>query len=157
MKKKGICLVLAMMLILGMVGSTALAGNRPGSVISTEVFSDLDRFINVEYEKVLNPGMSLYAVPYFGVGLGFTDMGVVAGIKKYLKPTAPEGLWIGGFGAFNYFSIWGFSGTIFSAGANAGYKYFITDKFTIEGSAGLAYIVGLGFTTVYGINIGMAL
>ncbi|GAI62530.1 unnamed protein product, partial [marine sediment metagenome] len=34
MKKKGICLVLVMMLILGVVGSTALAANRPQSVFS---------------------------------------------------------------------------------------------------------------------------
>lgn len=107
MKKKGICLVLAMMLILGMLGSTALAGNRPGSVISTNVRMDFNRFINVEYEKVVSSGLSLYAAPFMGLGLGFTDIGTFAGGKYYLQGTAPEGLWIGGFGFIEYWSIFG--------------------------------------------------
>ena len=157
MKKKGICLVLVMMLILGMVGSTALAANRPGSVISTELRRDFSRLINVEYEKVISSRLSLYAAPYMGLGLGFTSMGAMAGGKYYLQGTAPEGLWIGGFGFVEYVSVFGFSVTLFGGGANAGYKYFITDKFTVEGNAGLAYVVGFGFTTVYGINVGYAL
>jgi len=153
----GICLVLVMMLILGMVGSTALAGQRPGSIISTDVRMDFNRLINVEYEKVISSKLGLYAAPYMGLGLGFTSMGATAGGKYYLQGTAPEGLWIGGFGFVEYVSILGFSVTVFGGGANAGYKYFITDRFTVEGNAGLAYVVGFGFTTVYGINIGIAL
>ena len=157
MKKKGICLVLVMMLILGMVGSTALGGQRAGSVISTDVRMDLNQFVNLEYEKVISSNLSLYVKPFIGLGLGFTDMGAMAGAKYYLQGTAPEGLWVGGFGLFEYWSIWGLSGTAFGGAANAGYKYFITDKFTVEGNAGLAYVSGGGFNLVWGINVGMAL
>ena len=163
-RRKGICLVLVMMLILGMAGSTALAGERPGSVISTEVFDDLNGFINVEYEKVISSGLSLYAAPMIGLGLGYTQVGATAGAKYYLQGTAPEGLWIGGFGLFTYASILGFSVTGFGGGANVGYKYFITDRFTVEGKVGLAYVYarigpfGAGaFGTYYGVNVGMAL
>ena len=157
MKKKGICLVLVMMLILGMAGSTALAGQRPGTVISTDVRMDLNRLVNVEYERAISSALSLYAAPYMGLGLGFSVMGARAGGKYYLQGTAPEGLWVGGFGAFEYISIFGFSDTLFGAGANAGYKYFITDRFTVEGNAGVAYWVGFGFGLTWGINVGMAL
>ncbi len=164
MKKKGICLVLAMMLILGMVGSTALAGNRPGSVVSTEVLQLFQGGINLQYERVLNPGMSFYAAPTVSFGGGVTGLGATAGIKKYFKPTAPEGFWFGGFGNFGYISGFGMSVTVFGGGANAGYKYFLTDKFTIEGSAGMAYTYisagpfgGVGaFGTTYGVNVGYA-
>ena len=164
MKKKGICLVLAMMLILGVVGSTALAANRPASVVSTEVIALVQGGINLEYEKVLNPGMSLYAAPTVSSGGGVTGLGVVAGIKKYFKPTAPEGFWLGGFGNFGYIFGFGISVTVFGGGANVGYKYFLTDRFTLEGSVGLAYeylslgiLGGAGvFGTTYGVNIGYA-
>jgi len=141
MKKKGICLVLVMMLILGVVGSTALAANRPNSVVSTNVLSLVQGTINLEYERVLSPGMSFYASPRLLIRSGLTGFGMIAGIKKYLNPTAPEGLWFGGHGNFAYVS----AGTIVSAtgfggGGNAGYKYFLTDNFIIEGSLGLAYI-----------------
>ena len=157
MKKKGICLVLAMMLILGVVGSTALAANRPGSVISTDLRMDFDRLINVQYEKALSPTLSLYAAPFMGLGLGLTLVGAFAGGKYYLQGTAPEGLWVGGFGLIEYASIFGFSDTAFGGGANAGYKYFITDKFTVEGNAGLVYVVGAGFDLIWGVNLGIAL
>jgi len=153
MKKKGICLVLAVMLVLGIFGGAALAQQRPGSVISTEVFDDLKGFINVEYEKVISSVLSLYAAPWVGLGLGSTSMGAMAGGKYYLQGTAPEGLWIGGFGTFSYSS----SSTSFGGGANAGYKYFITDRFTVEGKASLAYVVGGGFGLELGVNIGVAL
>jgi len=160
MKKKGICLVLAMMLILGVVGTTALAKNRPGSVVSTNVIGLAQGVINLEYEKVLNPGMSLYVSPRLLIGGGLTGFGMIAGIKKYLNSTAPEGLWFGGHGNFAYVS----AGTIVSAtgfggGANAGYKYFLTDNFIIEGSLGLAYIYMsasvLGYTYAAGGTFGV--
>ena len=157
MKKKGICLVLVMMLMLGTVGSTALAGQRAGTVISTDIRMDLNRLVNVELERTMSDTLSLYAAPYMGLGLGFTLMGATAGGKYYLQGNAPEGLWIGGFGFIEYVSIFGISATAFGGGANAGYKYFITDKITIEGNAGLAYVVGLGFSSVWGINAGFAL
>ena len=165
MKKKGICLALAMMLILGMVGSTALAGNRPGSVVSTNVFQLFQGGINLQYERVLNPGMSFYAAPSVSFGGGAVGFGATVGIKKYLSPTAPEGLWFGGFGSFAYVSALGISATVFGGGANIGYKYFLTDRFTLEGSIGAAYeylslgVFGGGgaFGVTYAVNAGFAL
>ena len=165
MKKKGICLVLVMMLILGMVGSTALAGNRPQSVVSTSVIQLFQGGINLQYERVLNPGMSFYAAPSIALGGGAIGFGVTAGIKKYLSPTAPEGFWLGGFGNFAYASALGISATVFGGGANVGYKYFITDRFTLEGSIGAAYeylSLGVfggagGFGVMYAVNVGYAL
>ena len=126
-------------------------------MISTEIRRDFNSLINVEYEKVISPGLSLYAAPYMGLGLGYTSMGAIAGGKYYLQSTAPEGLWIGGFGFVEYVSIFGFSVTAYGGGANAGYKYFITDKFTVEGNAGLVYVVGAGFDLIWGVNVGVAL
>ncbi len=165
MKKKGICLVLVMMLILGMVGSTALAGQRAGSVVSTNVFQLFQGGINLQYERVLNPGMSFYAAPSVSFGGGAIGFGATAGIKKYLSPTAPEGFWFGGFGNFAYVSGLGIPVTFFGGGANVGYKYFLTDRFTLEGSIGLAYEYltlgpfggGGAFGVTYGVNVGFAL
>ncbi len=160
MKKKWISLVLVMMLILGVVGSTALAQQRPGSVISTNPIGLLLAVINVEYEKVLNPGMSLYAAPMLMIRSGITAFGGRAGVKKYFRPTAPEGFWLGGFGNFAYVS----AGTVASAasfggGANVGYKHFFTDNFIIEGSLGLAYIYMsasvFGYTYAAGGTLGV--
>lgn len=157
MKKKGICLVLVMMLILGMVGSTALAAQRAGTVISTEIRSDLNKIVNVELERRINDSLSLYVAPYTGLGLGISLVGARAGGKYYLQGSAPEGLWIGGFGVVDYASLLWFSETTFGGGANAGYKYFITDRLTLEGNAGFVYVVGPGFELTWGVNVGMTL
>ncbi len=165
MKKKGICVILVMMLVLGMVGSTALAGNRPQSVVSTSVIQLFQGGINLQYERVLNPGMSFYATPSVSLGGGAIGFGATVGIKKYFGPTAPEGFWFGGFGNFAYVSALGISATVFGGGANVGYKYFITDRFTLEGSIGAAYeylslgVLGGagGFGVIYAVNVGYAL
>ena len=85
MKKKGICLVLVMMLMLVMVGTTALAGNRPGSVVSTNVLQLLAGGINLQYEKVLNPGMSFYVSPAVALATGATGFGATAGINGLVE------------------------------------------------------------------------
>ena len=161
MKGKGriICLGLAVMLIVGILGGTALTQDRPSNVVSTDVVSLVQGVINLQYEKV-NPGMSFYGAPFVGFGGGVTAIGATAGIKKYFQPTAPEGFWFGGFGLLEYISLIGGSITTVGGGGNVGYKYFITDELTIEGSIGLAYayILGWGgaFGAVYGINVGYA-
>ena len=157
MKKKVICLVLVMMLILGTMGSTALAStHRPKSVISTSVWLDINRFINLEYERKINPAMSLYVAPFIGIARP-TWVGARAGGKYYFLGTAPEGLWIGAFGTVSYKSIPGFSEINFGGAANAGYKLFITDIFTVEANVGLDYILVGGFNVVWGVNVGIGL
>ena len=158
MKKKGICLVLVMMLILGMAGSTVLAEQRPGSVISTNPLGLLLGVINVEYEKVLNPGMSFYVAPIVAIWGGVTVLGGRAGVKKYFGPTAPEGFWFGGFGNFAYVSAGTtVSATSFGGGANVGYKYFFTDNFSLEASLGLAFIYMSMSVSGYGYGAGATL
>ncbi len=172
MKKKGICLVLAMMLILGVVGSTALAGNRPQNVVSTSDIGLVLGSINlVEYERAINSGISFYVAP----GLGFVRInslranifGAMAGIKKYFGGTALGGLWFGGYGGFfrttvslKIFGVtFSDSLNIFVGGTNVGYKYFITDRFTIEGRLGAMFFTSdelRGFGLTNGVNVGYA-
>ena len=158
MRKKVICLVLVMMLMLGIMGSTALAsGHRPKSVISTNVVFDIYRIINVQYERVISSNMSLYAVPYLGLGFGVTTMGIQAGGKYYLQGTAPEGLWIGGFGMVTYASIPGASIASFAVAGNAGYKLFLSSILTVEANVGYGYAFGSGGSLTWGANIGLGL
>ncbi len=125
--------------MLGIMGSTALAsGHRPKSVISTNVVFDIYRIINVQYERVISSNMSLYAVPYLGLGFGVTATGAQVGGNYYFLGTAPEGLSVGALGEILYKSVPGAPETVFTVGANIGYKYFITDMFTVEGRGGLS-------------------
>ena len=114
MKKKGICLVLVMMLILVMVGSTALAANRPQSVFSGGLSiwywpgEGSITSIDVGYEKALSSGLALHGKGSLGLESGVTILGGLVGVKKYLGPTAPQGLWIGGFASLSNWSVpWG--------------------------------------------------
>ncbi|KKM95126.1 hypothetical protein LCGC14_1191410, partial [marine sediment metagenome] len=48
---------------------------------------------------------------------------------------------------------------IFVGGANAGYKYFITDRFTVEGRLGAMFFTSdelRGFGLTNGVNVGYA-
>ncbi len=169
MKRKGICLVLVMMLILGTVGSTALAGNRPGSVVSGGLSmwylpgAGSITSIDVGYEKTLNTGLSFHGKGSLGLVSGATNLAGLVGVKKYLGPTAPEGLWIGGFGSISYWSIplgWlgTITGNIFGFGAEAGYRYFFTPKLSIEPFVQVGYYTaGVGFGFTFGANVGYAL
>ncbi|TEU04014.1 hypothetical protein E3I16_00085 [Candidatus Aerophobetes bacterium] len=169
MKKKGICLVLVMMLILVMVGSTALAANRPQTVFSGGLSiwywpgEGSITSIDVGYEKTLNAGFALHGKGSLGLESGVTILGGLVGVKKYLGPTAPQGLWIGGFASMDYWSVSFFgieilSGTFFGFGAEAGYKYFFTPNLSVEPFARAAYYTGdRGFVLSLGASIGYAL
>jgi len=168
MKKKGICLVLVMMLILGVVGSTALAGNRPQSVFSGGLSMLLPggvtiTYLDAGYERSLSSGLTFHGEAGLGLESGVTILRGLLGIKKYLKPTAPEGLWIGGFASMDYWSVnfFGieiFSETFFGFGAEAGYKYFFTPNLSVEPFARAGYYTsGVGFALSLGASIGYAL
>ena len=166
MKKKGICLVLAMMLIVGMVGSTALAANRPQSVFSGGLSmwywpgEGSITSIDVGYEKTLNAGFALHGKGSLGLESGVTILGGLVGVKKYLGPTAPEGLWIGCFASISNWSVplgWGLtiSENLFGFGAEGGYRYFFTPNFSIEPFAQAGYYTGgVGFAFTFGANVG---
>ncbi len=164
MKRKGICLALVMMLILGMVGSTALAGNRPSSVISGGLSmwywpgEGSITYIDVGYEKALNSGLALHGKGSLGLVSGVTNLGGLVGVKKYLAPTAPEGLWIGAFGTFSYFSVFGISATTFGGGVEGGYRYLYATNRRIELFAQVGnYTAGVGFAVSFGVNVSYAL
>jgi len=129
---KGICLALVVVLMLG-VGSIALAQERPQTVFSG--------------------GLSMWLWP--GIG-SVTSIDV--GYEKALSTgLAPEGLWIGGFGAFSFFSAFGLSATTFGGGADAGYKYFFTPNLSIEPFAQVGYYTGgIGLAFTFGANVGFS-
>ncbi len=166
MKKKGICLVLAMMLILGIVGSTALAANRPQSVFSGGLSmwwwpgAGSINHLDVGYERALNSDLAFHGKGSLGLVSGATNLEGLLGIKKYLGSTAPEGLWIGGFGSISYWSIpvgWlgTITGSIFGFGAEGGYRYFFTPNLSVEPFAQVGYYtLGLGFAFTFGANVG---
>ena len=171
-KKKGIYLVLAAMLIVGILRSTVLAREQPQNVVSTSDIGLVLGSINlVEYERAINSGISFYVAP----GLGFVRInssranifGAMAGIKKYFGGTALHGLWFGGYGGFFRATVslraWDVtvsdSLNIFAGGANIGYKYFITDRFTIEARLGAMFLTSdelRGFGLTSGVNVGYA-
>lgn len=168
MKKKGICLVLVMMLILGVVGSTALAANRPQSVFSGGLSmwywpgEGSITYIDLGYEKALNAGFALHGKGSLGLESGVTILGGLVGVKKYLGPTAPEGLWIGGFASVSDFSAplgegLRISANVFGFGAQAGYRYSFTPNLSIEPFAQVGYYTAeVGFASTFGANVGYA-
>lgn len=162
-RRSTVFVVLVGILSLLLAGGPGLAQDRPQSVVSTNVIGTMGlsrSFINLEYERAMSPGVSFYVAPGIGFGLGTTAFGVTAGIKKYFGKPAPEGFWVGGFGTFLTAGAMGYSATAFGGGANGGYKYFITDRFTVEGRLGGAYYIisGVGgwFDLAAGLNVGYA-
>jgi len=159
---KGICLALVVVLMLG-VGSIALAQERPQTVFSGGLSMWLwpgigsVTSIDVGYEKALSTGLAFHGRGSLGLLSGVTNLGGLLGIKKYLGSTAPEGLWIGGFGAFSFFSAFGLSATTFGGGADAGYKYFFTPNLSIEPFAQVGYYTGgIGLAFTFGANVGFS-
>ena len=161
MKGKGVCLILAMMLVLGMMGTTALATNRLPNIFSGGFSmrywpgSDSITSIEIDYERALNTGLSLHAKGRLALLSGVTNLGALVGVKKYLEATAPEGLWIGAFGTFSHFSGSGDYETTFGGGAEAGYRYFFSPIISIEPYAQLGYYTAaVGFAFTFGANLG---
>ena len=170
MKRKGICLLLAMMLILGVVGSTALAKNRLQSVFSGGLSMwfipgvGSITYLDADYERAFNTDFNFHGKASLGLESGVTIIRGLLGIKKYLSSTSPEGLWIGGYGSLDYWSIaiprwdrWSdrWSGTFFGFGVEGGYRYFFTPNLSVEPFAQVGYYTaGVGFAFAFGANVG---
>lgn len=164
-KRKGINLVLTTMLMLGILGSAALA--QEGSIKSVALSMMLPGggtiiCVEARYEIVLNPSLTLDADGRLGLATGGIDIfGGQLGIRKYLTPTAPEGLWIGGFGSVDFWTLtiipeWlEWSGMIFGLGAEGGYKYFFTPELSVEPFVRVGlYTAGLGLALTVGASLG---
>lgn len=151
-------------LILGLAGSVVLAQERPQSVVSTSDMGLVLGSINmVEYERAIGAGMSFYVAAGIGwgdiFGAAMSIFSVTSGIKKYLRDTAPEGFWFGGFAGFFSARVWGESASGFAGGGNVGYKSFITDRLTIEGRLGGMFLTSSElrfFGPAAGVNVGYA-
>jgi len=166
MKKKGICLILAVMLVLGILGGAALAQGRPQSVFSAGLSiwywpGEVSvTSIDVGYEKALSSGLALHGKGSLGLRSGVTILSGLVGIKKYLEPTAPKGLWIGGFASLSNWSapVGGglmISQNVFGFGAEGGYRYFFTPNLSVEPFAQAGYYTaGVGFAFTFGANVG---
>ncbi len=152
--RRKVLLAIVGILILGLAGNSAVAQERPQNVVSINVRQLVRGSIHLQYERVINPGMSLYVTPILALGRD-PVFGVSAGIKKYVRDTAPEASWYGASGTLGIGRVMGISAISFGAGAFAGYKYFITDRFTIEVIAGLEYSVAMaGGISVGDLNVG---
>jgi len=161
--KRKFCLFLIGLFLLG-----ALMGNqvavaeeieRPKSVLSTDVYALTTGMINAKYEKVLKPDLS-YTL---GAGIDST-FGVSAflgtiGIRKYLKPTAPEGFWFEGSGGIVTVSVLGISVIVYTVTGGLGYKWFLGEKFVMEPYAGYTVASIAGYSTGvfnWGFSVGFA-
>ena len=163
MKKKGIYLVLVMMLILGILGSTTLAQESVfnGGLSLLLPGDGTIMYLDGGYERVLNSGLALHGEAGLGLQSGATILRGLLGVKKYLNPTAPEGLWVGGFGSLNYWSDtipgWSWSGTFFGFGAQGGYKRFFGPNLSVEPFARVGfYTGGVGLALIFGAGVGYA-
>jgi len=153
-KMKGICITVVACLVLGVLGGTGLAAERPQRVIAAsgsglvELYEDevgvtsalFRGAVGLEYEKVTNPNSSFYVVPALTFGGQIPGVKGTVGLKKYIKPTAPEGFWWGVHGSLGLAVDEGIALTIPGGGLNVGYKYFLPKNFIAEWSFGLAYI-----------------
>lgn len=166
MKKKGICLVLAVMLVLGIFGGAALAQQRPESVTGAGLSmwflpgAGSITYLDADYERAFNADFSFHGKVSLGLQSGVTIIRGLLGIKKYLNSTGPEGLWIGGYGSLDYWSFtipgwYSWSGTFFGFGAEGGYRHFFTPNLSIEPFAQVGYYTGgLGVAFTLGANVG---
>ena len=131
--KKGLVLVLVLVLILS-VGAFGFQ-----SVVSTNPLGLAQRVINVSYERVLSPKLSIVLDPRFMFGEA-TGVGFIGEIRSYFSGTAPEGFFIGGSGILASVSAGAVSGRAYGFGGDIGYKWISQNGFAIEAGLGLKFL-----------------
>lgn len=159
-KIKGIWLVLAVVLISGTWGSTAVAEERPKRVVSVtgtglvQLYEEKPKLgtavfqggLGLEYEKVTSPSSGYYVAPAITFSRKMLGVRATVGLKNYFKPTAPQGLWWGVYGIFGVGADWGTEEdwgalvSIVGAGVNMSYKYLLGENLTVEWSSGAIYL-----------------
>ena len=153
-KRRGICCLLVMVLLIGTLAGTVLTQQRPQKVISINgsglvqlyreevgLTSGLFRgAVGLEYEKVRSASSSFYMVPAISFGGGAMGIRGRVGMKNYTNATAPEGFWWGYYLDAGLAAEWGIALTLGGVGLNVGYKYFLPKNFTAEWFLGMMYL-----------------
>lgn len=158
--KKVVCLLAVVSLVLGSVGVVAAEEiERPKNVLSIDVYSLTQGAFEGQYERVLNPSLSYTLGAGVASTLGANAFLGTIGIRKYLKPIAPEGFWFGGSVGVVAVSVLGISVTGYTVAGGLGYK-LLTGKFIIEPYIGyeMASIGGFsGGSFAWGLGVGLQL
>jgi len=162
MAKVGTVLVMLLLLIGGtqvVFSREARAEGEFGNVISVNPFGLLLGVANAEYEKVWKPNMSFVGQAVFAFRSSgrwdWTLLGGGVGAKRYLNPTAPEKLWLGGNASVQYVSAEyrgdSDSSLFFGLAGLVGYKWIFGERFTVEPSLGL--LISIGSLSIEGESI----
>lgn len=150
-----------------MAGTARLAtGNQKQNVITTNPLGLVQGVIDLSYERVLSPGWSIVIDPRFMFGEA-SGIGVIAGIRRYISPTAPKGFFIGGSGVLASVSVGLVSGRAYGFGGDIGYKWILQNGFAIEAGLGLKFVsttvsflwysyTGSGIVATYLFGLGYA-
>lgn len=150
----------------------ASAETSPENVVSINPVGFAFGVANVEWEKKLQPDLSIApSLLYAGYGdWNLYGIGVTA--KKYVEATAPKGWWYGGNAGILQVSWketeltgtwpnWSTKETTksitgVSIGAVTGYKWLYEGGFTLEPSVGLSYY-SAGEADIAGVGFGLGL
>lgn len=148
------------------------AETSPENVVSVNPIGFAFGVANVEWEKRLQPDLSIApSLLYAGYG-DWSIYGIGVTAKKYAEATAPKGWWYGGNAGILQVS-WTetelyYTGFIpnwrevtkstmgFSIGAVTGYKWLYEGGFTVEPSVGLSYY-SAGEAAINGVGVGLGL
>jgi len=135
--RKGLFLVAVLVLVLSL-GAFAFQ-NEPENVISTNPLGLAQNVINLKYERVLSPKLSIVLDTRLMFG-PVTGIGAIVAIRNYFSGTAPEGFFVGGSGLLVSLSAGGISGRAYGFGGDIGYKWILDKGFAFEAGLGLKYV-----------------
>jgi len=140
--KKGLLLVMILVLALS-VGAFGLEDEPEGlkikNVLSTNPLGFVQGVVNLKYERVLSPELSIVLDPRFMLGQA-SGVGIMAGVRNYPSGTAPEGFFVGGSGLLAFVSAGPVTGQALGFGGDIGYKWILDNGFAFEAGLGLKYL-----------------
>jgi len=145
--------------------STPTLGAEKKSVVSIDLLDFTRDVASFRYERAYSPHWSFHVSPRLLIG-DASGLGVLGGMRWYID-LAPRGLFFDMVGGLASVSSGGVTGTGYWFGGGAGYKFFASESFTIEGCLGVSYItatasVGFfsvsasGFATTSSLSLGYA-
>lgn len=119
------------------------------NVISMDLLDFTRDVVSVQYERVFNPKWSFHVSPRFLIG-NISGFGVLGGMRRYLD-LAPEGVFFDMTTGFATASSGWVTARGFAFGGGAGYKFFPSENFAVEGCVGISYVsatASIGFFSV---------